>query len=44
MAKTVKPLNDKQIKQAKALEKEYSLSDGAGLQLVIRPLPNTFGC
>ena len=37
MAKIVKPLNDKQIKQAKALEKEYSLSDGAGLQLVIRP-------
>ena len=37
MARTVKPLNDTQIKQAKPKEKEYSLSDGNGLQLSIRP-------
>lgn len=37
MARTVKPLNDTQIKQAKSKEKEYSLSDGSGLQLCIRP-------
>ncbi|WP_193049349.1 integrase domain-containing protein [Pseudoalteromonas undina] len=37
MARTVKPLNDTQIKQAKPKEKEYSLSDGSGLQLSIRP-------
>jgi len=37
MARTVKPLNDTQIKQAKPKEKEYLLSDGSGLQLSIRP-------
>jgi len=37
MARTVKPLTDTQIKQAKPKEKEYSLSDGFGLQLIIKP-------
>jgi len=37
MAKIVKPLNATQIKQAKAKEKEYNLSDGDGLFLRIKP-------
>ena len=37
MARIVKPLNDTQIKQAKPREKEYALSDGSGLQLLIKP-------
>jgi len=36
MAKTVKPLNDSQIKQSKPKDKEYSLSDGFGLLLSIK--------
>jgi len=37
MARTVKPLNDKQIKNAKPKEKNYTLSDGNGLHLLIKP-------
>ena len=35
MAKIVTPLNNTQVKQAKPKEKEYTLSDGGGLQLRI---------
>ncbi len=37
MAKRIPPLTNTQVKQAKALEKEYSLADGDGLQLKIKP-------
>ncbi len=37
MARITKPLTDTQIKQTKVRDKEYSLSDGDGLQLSIRP-------
>lgn len=37
MARIVKPLNDKEIKSAKAKDKEYTLADGNGLQLLIKP-------
>jgi len=37
MAIIVKPLTDTQIKQAKPKQKLYSLSDGGGLQLRIKP-------
>ncbi len=36
MARTVKPLNDKQLKNAKPKEKNYTLSDGNGLQLLVK--------
>jgi len=32
MARIVKPLNDTQLKKAKAKEKDYKLSDGEGLK------------
>lgn len=35
--KKVQPLTDTAIKNAKAREKEYTLSDANGLQLVIKP-------
>ena len=37
MPRTVKPLTDTQIKNAKAKEKEYNLADGKGLQLRVKP-------
>ncbi|WP_413284187.1 integrase domain-containing protein [Vibrio sp. MA40-2] len=37
MAKKIAPLTNTQVKQAKASEKEYTLSDGDGLQLKIKP-------
>lgn len=37
MARVTKPLSDTQIKQAKAKDKEYNLTDGAGLMLRIKP-------
>ena len=37
MARTVKPLTNTQIKHAKPQAKEYSLADGAGLYLRIKP-------
>ena len=37
MAKKITPLTNTQVKQAKALEKEYTLADGDGLQLKIKP-------
>lgn len=37
MARIVKPLTNTEIKQAKSKEKEYSLSDGKGLMLSVRP-------
>ncbi len=37
MARTVIPLNDTQLKNAKPKEKAYTLSDGQGLQLLIKP-------
>lgn len=37
MAKIITPLNDTQVKQAKPKEKEYTLADGNGLQLRVRP-------
>ncbi|RXJ76592.1 integrase [Arcobacter sp. F155] len=36
MARTVKPLNDTQLKNAKAKEKDYKLSDGEGLYFVVK--------
>ncbi|OCG44891.1 integrase [Gilliamella sp. Choc4-2] len=36
MAKIVKPLTDTQIKNAKSKEKDYTLSDGDGLYLLIK--------
>ena len=37
MAKIITPLSPTQVKQAKAREKEYTLADGNGLQLRVRP-------
>jgi integrase len=37
MAKIITPLSDTQVKQAKSKEKEYTLADGNGLQLRVRP-------
>lgn len=37
MPKVVKPLNATQVKNAKAKEKEYTLTDGGGLYLRIKP-------
>lgn len=37
MARTVHPLSDTKIKQAKPKDKDYVLSDGSGLQLRIKP-------
>lgn len=37
MPKIVKPLNDKEIKNAKPKDKEYPLNDGEGLYLLIKP-------
>ena len=37
MPKIVKPLNDKEIKNAKPKEKEYPLNDVEGLYLLIKP-------
>ena len=37
MARTVKPLTELEVKRAKPKDKEYSLYDGDGLQLVIKP-------
>ena len=37
MARTVKPLTELEVKKAKPKDKEYSLYDGDGLQLVIKP-------
>lgn len=37
MARTTKPLTNTEVKQAKPKEKIYTLSDGAGLQLRIKP-------
>lgn len=37
MAKKITPLTNTQVKQAKALDKEYTLADGDGLQLKIKP-------
>jgi integrase len=37
MAKIITPLSDTQVKQAKTKEKEYTLADGNGLQLRVRP-------
>ena len=40
MARTTKPLSDTEIKKAKAKAKEYTLSDGGGLLLRIKPNDN----
>ena len=37
MARTTKPLTNTEVKQAKPKEKVYSLSDGEGLQLRVKP-------
>jgi integrase len=37
MARTVQPLTNTQVKQAKSKDKVYDLSDGGGLQLRIKP-------
>ncbi len=37
MARTTKPLTNTEIKQANPKEKEYSLADGQGLKLRIKP-------
>lgn len=37
MAKQIKPLSSTQVTKAKPLEKEYSLADGNGLYLRVKP-------
>jgi len=37
MARSVVPLTNTQVKQAKAKDKLYKLADGAGLQLRVKP-------
>lgn len=37
MPKLVKPLTDREIREAKPREKKYSLSDGGGLFLMVKP-------
>ncbi|NMU18951.1 Arm DNA-binding domain-containing protein, partial [Vibrio parahaemolyticus] len=37
MAKQIKPLSPTQVTKAKPLEKEYSLADGNGLYLRVKP-------
>jgi integrase len=37
MAKIISPLTNTEVKQAKARDKEYTLADGDGLQLRVRP-------
>ena len=37
MPKRIAPLSDLQVKTAKPKEKEYKLSDGAGLYLLVTP-------
>jgi len=37
MARTTKPLTNTEVKQAKPKDKVYSLSDGGGLQLRVKP-------
>jgi hypothetical protein len=37
MARTTKPLTNTEVKQAKPKEKVYTLSDGGGLQLRVKP-------
>ncbi len=37
MARTTRPLTNTEVKQAKPKDKIYTLSDGAGLQLRIKP-------
>lgn len=37
MARTTKPLTNTEVKQAKPKEKVYTLSDGSGLQLRVKP-------
>jgi len=37
MPKSVKPLSEKEVKNAKLKDKEYTLSDGNGLQLLVKP-------
>jgi len=37
MARTTKPLTNTEVKQAKPKEKEYSLVDGDGLALRVKP-------
>ncbi|WP_267738454.1 hypothetical protein [Vibrio cholerae] len=36
MARTTLPLTNTQVKQAKEKDKDYTLSDGAGLELRVR--------
>jgi len=38
MARITKPLNNTEVKQAKPKEKVYTLSDGGGLQLRVKPV------
>ena len=42
MARTTKPLTNTEVKQAKAREKVYSLTDGNGLQLRVKPNGSKF--
>lgn len=37
MARTVKPLTDTQVKNAKSKDKTYTLTDGDGMYLEIEP-------
>lgn len=43
MARIVKPLNDTQLKNAKAKEKDYKLSDGEGLYFVVKKMEQNHG-
>ena len=41
MPKVVKPLTDKEIKSSKPKEKEYKLSDGQSLYLIVKKTNGT---
>lgn len=43
MAKRVVPLTNTQVKQAKESDKEYTLSDGDGLNCVLKRMAQSYG-
>ena len=43
MARITKPLTNTEVKQAKPKEKIYTLSDGGGLQLRVKPMVQNCG-
>ncbi|WP_430876162.1 hypothetical protein [Gilliamella sp. G0441] len=43
MVRIVKPLTDTEIKTAKPKDKDYTLHDGEGLQLIVTPKGKSIG-